>query len=157
MPTQWSSSTAAPSYDFGDVAGPVNAGSGHMNVGSGTQYVAGGDLHHGDIHEGDTYDIDVSNDYDPWDEMWQGTGLGRLLMVVGGLVAVLGFGIWMTLLFSAMTTDDPFNDSPFDKEILGLPALGVGFMLFAGGGVVAGIGSGMSKAARKRAERRGRR
>lgn len=152
LPAQRSTDDRRPAtYDFGDVGGPVNAGSGNLNAGSGSQYVAGRDVHHGD-----TYDIDVSNDYDPWDEVWQGSGPGRLLMVVGGIVALLGFGIWVTLLFSAMTTDDPFAETPFDKELLGIPALAVGFGLFAGGGVLAGIGSGMSKAARKRAERRRR-
>lgn len=36
------------SFRFGNVSGPVNAGSGNMNVGSGTQYNAGRDLHVGD-------------------------------------------------------------------------------------------------------------
>ena len=35
------------SFSFGNVTGPVNAGSGNMNVGSGAQNVAGRDLHIG--------------------------------------------------------------------------------------------------------------
>lgn len=31
-------------FKFGNVSGPVNAGSGNMNVGSGSQYVAGRDV-----------------------------------------------------------------------------------------------------------------
>ena len=34
-------------FSFGNVSGPVNAGSGNMNVGCGIQNVAGGDLHIG--------------------------------------------------------------------------------------------------------------
>jgi hypothetical protein len=36
-------------FKFGNVSGPVNAGSGNMNVGSGSQYVAGRDLSVGNI------------------------------------------------------------------------------------------------------------
>lgn len=137
-------------YDFGDVAGPVVAGMGNLYAG-GNQYVARGNIHHGDA-----FDIDVSNDYDPWDEVWQGKGLGRVLMVLGGLIALVGFGIWTALILSGFDAT-PTGPTPFDREVAGIPVAVIGFSMFGGGGVLAAIGSGMSKAARKRAEKRWRR
>jgi hypothetical protein len=147
IPAQRSGPTQV-SYDFGNVSGPVNAGSGNLNTGSGSQYVAGRDIHHGD-----KYAVEVNNDYDPWDEVWQGQGIGRWLLALGGVIALCGFGLWVSLMFSAFTADDPFTNTPFDKQIAGVPALGVGFALIVGGGVLSGIGNGMSKAARKRRPR----
>ena len=144
------SEPAPATYDFGDVAGPVVAGTGNLYAG-GNQYVA-----RGDIHQGHTFDIDVSDDYDPWDELWQGRGLGRVLMALGGLIALVGFGIWMALIFSGFGGTDPMGPTPFDREFAGIPVFIIGFGMFAGGGVLASIGSGMSKAARRRAERRRR-
>jgi hypothetical protein len=148
MPQQRHGEGPVTSYDFGDVQGPVNAGSGAMNVGSGQQYVAGRDFHYGN-----NYDVEVTNDYSPSDEMFSGTGPGRALMILGSIVALAGFGIWMALIFSAFGVDDPSAPTPFDRKIAGVPALAVGFGLFLLGGVMSGIGSGMSKAARKRAEK----
>src|SRR5215207_1476493 len=44
MPQEREGEGPVSSFDFGDVTGPVNAGSGAMNVGSGQQYVAGRDF-----------------------------------------------------------------------------------------------------------------
>lgn len=142
--------TSGTAYDFGDVGGPVVAGTGNLYAG-GDQYVAQGDIHHGDA-----FDIDVSNDYDPWDELWQGKGTGRVLMALGAVVALVGFGIWMALIFSGFGSTDPTGPTPFDRTFAGVPLFAIGFGLFVLGGVLAGIGNGMSKAARKRT-RKGRR
>ncbi len=152
MPARTHGEGPAASYDFGNVHGPVNAGSGSMNVGSGQQYVAGRDLHYGD-----KYDVEVTNDYDPSDEMFNGRGPGRVLAVFGSIVALVGFGIWMALIFSAFGTSDPSGPTPFDHRTAGIPTLVIGFALFAGGGILAGIGTGMSKASRKRADQASRR
>lgn len=134
-------------YDFGDVGGPVVAGEGNYYAG-GSQYVAQGNIHHGN-----SFDVDVANDYDPWDELWQGKGLGRFLMAIGGIVALIGFGIWMYVILS-FDISDPTGLTPFDRTIAGIPMAVIGFAMFAGGGVLAGIGGGMSKAARKHSKRK---
>lgn len=146
----------APSYGFGDVAGPVNAGSGALNVGGGWQYVAGGNIHHGD-----NYDVEISNDYDPWDEMFQGTGPGRVLMVLGGLLALAGFltvGAMIVLFIGEIPQAGPESvpQTPFTVTVGGIPVIALGFVAFLGGGILAGVGSGMSRAARKRTARRRR-
>ena len=88
---------------------------------------------------------------DPMDELFQGQGLGRLLMAVGLVVAIAGFALWMYLIFSGgASIDDPSASDPFQKEILGLPAAILGFGAFAGGGLMAGLGGSMSRAARQR-------
>jgi ABC-type uncharacterized transport system permease subunit len=116
----------------------------------GNQYIAQRDIHHGD-----NFDIDISNDYDPWDEVWQGKGLGRVLMVLGAIIALVGFGIFAALIFSGFGVTDPTGPTPFDREFAGIPVFAIGFAMFAGGGLLAGVGAGMSKAARKRRQRSG--
>jgi hypothetical protein len=138
---------ARATYDFGDVEGPVVAGNGNLYAG-GSQYIAQGNIHHGN-----SFDVDVANDYDPWDELWQGKGLGRLLMAVGGIVALIGFGIWMFVIFSSFGIG-PTSPTPFERTFAGIPMAALGFAMFAGGGVLAGLGGGMSKAARKHAQRK---
>jgi phage shock protein PspC (stress-responsive transcriptional regulator) len=102
----------------------------------------------------------VENDYDPWDELFRGRGVGRVLMVVGSLIALAGFGIVGYFIFVFAFGSD-INDfggagelsNPFQKKLLpGVPMVAAGFGLFAVGGVLAGIGATMSKAARKREE-----
>ncbi|MDP4500979.1 FHA domain-containing protein [Nonomuraea turcica] len=142
---------AAPpaSYGFGDVRGPVNAGSGVQYVG-GYHQSAGRDIY------GDNYDIQVNADYEPIDEVFQGRGFGRVLLILGMMIALAGFGIWGSFIFGFVTTNDFSN--PFEKELVpGIPMAPTGFGLFVAGGVLAGIGSSMSKAARKRAQERNRR
>lgn len=150
IPEQRHGEGPASSYDFGDVHGPVNAGSGSMNVGSGQQYVAGRDFHYGD-----TYDVDVSNDYDASDEMFQGKGPGRIIAVLGSVVALVGFVIWVSVIFSSFGITDP-SDTPFDDTFPGvpIPKLAIGGALFLLGGITSGIGTGMSKAARRREQAR---
>jgi hypothetical protein len=141
-------SSVAASYRFGDVGGPVNAGSGR-------QYIAGRDQHIGDrVHyDRRTYRTEA----DTADGLFEGRGFGRVLIVVGGLICLAGFAMFAYVIFSAMgaSIDDPIGQSPFAIEILpGVPMLPVGFGAFVVGGFVASIGSAMSRAARKRHERR---
>jgi hypothetical protein len=144
--------TAARHYDFGDVHGPVQTGDGQQYVAGRDQYVAGRDQYHDNS-------VRVDADYDPWDELFRGRGVGRVLMAVGGVIALIGFGMWMYLILSAFGSGiDDFGgpgqpSSPFDRELVpGVPLAAAGFGLFLLGGVLAGIGGGMSKAARKREE-----
>ena len=77
--------------------------------------------------------------------------------ILGGLLAVAGFGLVLYFFYVAFNSgiDDPVGQSPFGLELVpGVPVLAVGVGAFVAGGVLAGIGGGMSKAARKRAERR---
>jgi hypothetical protein len=69
---------------------------------------------------------------------------------------VVGFGIWMSVVFSGAGNLDPGGPSPFDAKIFGLSAPITGFAMFAGGGLVTQLGVSMSRAARRRQERRGR-
>ncbi|MGH3102123.1 MAG: FHA domain-containing protein, partial [Thermoleophilia bacterium] len=139
-------------YVFGDVHGPVQTGSGQQYVAGRDQYVAGRDQYHDNS-------VRVEGDYDPWDELFRGRGAGRVLMAVGGIIALVGFGMVMFFIFSAFGSSiDDFGgpgelSDPFKKELLpGVPMVAAGFGLFAVGGVLAGIGATMSKAARKREE-----
>jgi hypothetical protein len=112
---------------------------------------------YGDINQaGRDISIETRNEYrvtedNPLDEIFQGRGLGRLLVVVGLVIALSGFAGWMYLIFSGGASVGEMNPSnPFDKELLGLPAPMVAFGAFAAGGIIAGIGVSMSKAARER-------
>ena len=144
--------TAVRQYAFGDVHGPVQTGDGRQYVAGRDQYVAGRDQYNDNS-------VRVEGDYDPWDELFRGRGIGRVLMAVGGVVALVGFGLVMYFIFSAFGSGiDNFGGpgelgDPFGKELLpGVPLLAAGFGLFLAGGVLAGIGAGMSKAARRREE-----
>ncbi len=103
------------------------------------------------------YDVDILNRLepdDPMDELFKGRGVGRLLMAIGLLIALAGFGGWMYLILSGGATiagGRPVD--PFSIEVFGVPAAMVAFGSFLVGGVIASIGKGMSKAARERAER----
>jgi hypothetical protein len=66
-----------------------------------------------------------------------------------------GFALWMYLILSGFGSSG-LSENPFERSIAGVPVAVLGFGGFAGGGVLAGIGSGMAKAARKREEQRRR-
>jgi len=118
-----------------------------MNVGSGQQYIV-----RGDIHYGDTYDVEVSDSYSPSDEMFEGNGPGRVLAILGSVMALAGVAIWMAMIFSAFD-NGPDDPTPFDQRFAGIPVMVIGFGLFLSGGILSGIGAGMSKSSRKREER----
>ncbi|HSI81790.1 MAG TPA: hypothetical protein VK919_14190 [Solirubrobacterales bacterium] len=86
------------------------------------------------------------------DELFRGRGFGRLLMIVGLLVALAGFGGWMYIIFQGFELSDPAQN-PLDARVFGLPAPTVAFAAFFGGGVLASVGLGISGAARSRRER----
>lgn len=109
---------------------------------------------HGDVHVGDYYSHHSSHDYDPGDELVIGRGVGRLLAVIGLLVALAGFAGWMWLIFTGFDA----GGDPFSKELVpGLPLAPAAFLAFLGGGLLYGLGTSMSKAARKRLEQGQRR
>jgi hypothetical protein len=90
------------------------------------------------------YDID-----DPLEELFKGRGAGRLLMALGLIVALTGFGGWMYVIFSGFGSTDPMNN-PFDSKVLGFPGPALAFAAFAIGGILASIGHAMSRAGRAR-------
>jgi hypothetical protein len=128
--------SGGPQYLLNQVTAQVNAqafGSGSVRVGD------------------DYYTAYHSDDYDPSDELFSGRGPGRALAVLGLLVALAGFGGWVYVIFGFF---DENVDNPFSRELLpGLPLAPVAFAAFLVGGVLYGLGLGMSKAARKRFER----
>ena len=132
-------------FGFHDVHGPVNAGEGQQYVAGRDQFVAGRDMY------GDDHRVIVNADYDPGDEFFQGRGFGRLLMIAGILIALVGFALFASVIFEGASL--PPEDNAFVVvRTFGLPRVVVGFSMFAIGGVLAGIGQGLSKAARKRRE-----
>lgn len=85
----------------------------------------------------------------PMEELFRGRGAGRALLVIGLVLVVFGFAVWMSVIFSGFNGNGDMN--PFtDKQVLGMPAAPLGFGAFAVGGLIAGIGATMSKVARTR-------
>ena len=145
-PTESHSARQSQSYDFGDVHGPINTGQPINHEGN--QIVGKGSIYHGPVQHGDRFEIDASDN--GFQELFSGRGPGRAIMAIGLIMALVGFGIWMSVIFNAWSS----GTSPFDMKILGLSAPITGFAMFGIGGLLLAIGSGMSKAARQRYERR---
>ncbi len=162
-------------FNFGDVNGPVQAGSGRQQTPGrdgvwtevagdqsvrhrvGDDIVAGRDQHIGDRFGDVNLDLDLG-----LNEPFEGKGLGVVIMWVGLLATVVGFAIFASAVFAffgdvqaGFAGEDPFADGsvPFDTEVLGLPALPLGFGLAMCGGVLWALGRGRSMAARRRARR----
>lgn len=127
----------ARSYAFGGVDGPVHAG-------NGDQYLAGRDLYA-------DHSVQVSNDYDPSDDVFQGQGAGRFLAVLGYLVAVGGFFLFAYAIFSPFVSGGFGPGGPDPFELFNPPLAAAGFAGAILGGVMAAVGIGMSKTARRRA------
>lgn len=108
----------------------------------------------GDVHYrgGDNYDIRYGP-ADPMDGIADGRGVGRVIAALGMLVAFAGFAAFAWVIISAMTSFGPDTDlstNPFSRELLGVPAVALGFGGMAVGGVIASIGTTMARAARRR-------
>jgi hypothetical protein len=141
----------APPGPAGQVRG-FQTVSGAVHTGQGDQHLNGRDT-----FDQRSYHYPHSNDDDAWDEAFAGKGFGRVLTILGGLISLAGFGLLLYFFYVVFGSDlsDPTGRSPFAVELApGVPVVAVGFPGFIGGGIIAGIGSGMSKVARKRAERR---
>ena len=120
----------------------------HVNV----QAFDGGYAHYGDYYEGDSH----TNDYDPADELVAGQGIGRFVAIIGLMVTFAGFLGFGWVMYDAFRNGGP-GSSPLDLELLpGVPMLPVGFLAFLFGGIVYGLGTSASRAARKRQEQRTR-
>lgn len=86
----------------------------------------------------------------PMEEIFRGRGAGRFLLVLGIIIAICGFAVWMSLIFSVVNSTNGPGDNPFGKQVAGVPEAALGFGAFALGGLMAGIGATMSKVARER-------
>ncbi|MFJ9707721.1 hypothetical protein [Streptomyces sp. NPDC101234] len=127
-----------PATYLHDVHGPAN-------IGGGQQYVAGRDIHGNDNR------VIVDADYEPQDELFQGRGFGRLIMIAGSPIAITGFALSMSAIFQSANLP-PEENGFVALKIFGVPRFMLGFSAFAFGGLLAGTGQDLSKAARKRRE-----
>ena len=99
----------------------------------------------------------MANDYDPGNELVAGRGIGRFVAIIGLMVTLAGFLGVAAVIYDAFQNGSP-GSSPLDLEIVpGIPLLSVGFLAFLFGGIVYGLGTSTSKAARTRHEQRTRR
>jgi len=147
------------------------------NSSANDMYVAGRDQRFDQRHQhfgdqiGHLGDNRLEIDANPWDELFSGRGAGRPIAVVGALLMVGGFAmfgsvvlgflveIWSTI-GSARETGGSFTPpdiNPMNNTFAGIPLLVFGFATFFVGIVLMAVGTGMSRAARKRYESRGRR
>ncbi|OLF19018.1 hypothetical protein [Actinophytocola xanthii] len=106
------------------------------------------DLHYRD---GDYYDIQHSQG-DPFDDIASGRGVGRLITVVGLLIALAGFGGFMYVIFRGFTADEHMFD-PTSITVLEIPLMFVGFGAALVGGIIASAGGAMARASRRRHDR----
>lgn len=137
--------------------GQANLGRGNRNIGRdhidnrrnvhNQGMYAEGNLHY---RHGDYYHIDNGGEFDP---LASGRGVGRLITVIGSLIALAGFAGFGYVIFSGFSVRDASWD-PMTIQVAGLPLLAVGFGSFVLGGVIAGIGASMAKAARERYDRK---
>ncbi|GAA1758007.1 FHA domain-containing protein [Agromyces humatus] len=87
--------------------------------------------------------VKISADYEPTDELFNGEGPGRVIAILGGLIALGGFAWFASHIFGAMTATNTGGFGP-------PPTIGYAFAMFGIGAVLFAIGTGMSKARRKR-------
>ena len=85
---------------------------------------------------------DHRGDHDPTDQIFNGAGPGRVIAIIGALVVIGGFAWFMAHIFRLV---------PSDPNVIGPPpTIGFAFATFAFGAILLAIGTGMSKARRKR-------
>jgi pSer/pThr/pTyr-binding forkhead associated (FHA) protein len=120
----------------GNLTNSGNIAASDQNISYGHTYAAGRDQNW-------SQKVKVSNDYNPWDELFSGRGPGRAVAIVGALISLAGFGFWMWTIFT-LGADQQYDPQGFPPQAM------VAFFAFLGGGVLVAIGTGMSKASRKR-------
>ncbi|MFJ4845096.1 FHA domain-containing protein [Streptomyces sp. NPDC088733] len=162
---------AAPSVavDLGDVRGPAPRGRTRRYVSAHEQFLVGRDLYRDDPPEPaadgpEVPDAAYAGPYDDPDDdpdgavAAPGQGPGRALMVLGVLVALAGFVIWVSLILGLLggTGSAAVPPDPFAEHLWGAPKAPLGFAAFGGGAVLFGAGAALSKAARRRGREAGR-
>ncbi|WP_370962925.1 FHA domain-containing protein [Amycolatopsis sp. cg9] len=135
------------------------------DVSAGTINNAGRDIHHSYDHRQHHNYAFTTPEGEAITLLATGKGPGRVIMVLGFLMILTGFGIWASVIFRFIKAgSDSVSAGSFDApppllgpEVFdGVPLGAVGFALFGLGGVVVLIGMVMAKAARER-RRNGRR
>lgn len=112
------------------------------NVAHGTQYNASGD-------QVWKQKVKITADYEPTDELFNGEGPGRVIAIIGGLVALAGFAWFGAHIFgfiNGVSSAAAGGPAPTGFP----PTIGFAFATFGIGAVLLAIGTGMSKARRKR-------
>jgi hypothetical protein len=116
------------SYSFGEVGRSVNTG-------PGTQITA----------EGNQYIVSSVPDFNAWDELFQGRGIGRRLLALGLCVTTGGAAAFVLAVLSLMTSAG--SDQPVGGGS-GVSLAVAGFAVLLIGGMISSIGMGLSKSAR---------
>lgn len=122
----------------------------HHHIDNRGGHYVGRDHHDHRAYYQDEYHIDTGP-ADPFDSMFSGRGVGRLLSAVGLIIAFTGFGAWMWLIFQPMLSDGGQPRNPFSIELApGIPMAPVAFGAVLVGGIIASIGASMARAAQRR-------
>jgi hypothetical protein len=121
--------------------------------GNARNYQAGRDQNFiGEHHH--QYDVDVDVDLDPTGSkaLFEGRGPGRILLVVGLVVALASFAGWMSIIFGASTESGADGAQDFlGQQLPSGVRVGVAYFLgFGAGGVVSSIGAAMATAGARR-------
>jgi hypothetical protein len=114
----------------------AEAGSGDTYTSRRDQFIAAGDQTWNQF-------VHVRTDDDASDEIFEGRGPGRVIAIIGMVLVIGGFGWGAYTLFSTAAYQGP-GIPEFPVEF------GYAFGVFMLGGVLAAIGSGMSRARRRR-------
>ncbi|MFC9918356.1 FHA domain-containing protein [Agromyces binzhouensis] len=135
-------------YEVGEPGSPGAGGPRRAQPGSGDVYASTRDQFIAAGNQTWNQTIHVRADDDPSDEIFQGRGPGRVIAIIGMIVSLGGFGWAAFTLFSTAAYDGP-----------GIPEFpvqfGYAFGLFALGGLIASVGTGISRAQRRRQQERG--
>ncbi|CRK60591.1 hypothetical protein [Alloactinosynnema sp. L-07] len=106
-------------------------------------------------YEGDQFHVDTGQDMGIG--RGSGRGIGRLIAFIGMVIALAGFAAFAWTIFSfGASINDGGTPDLFNKEFNGLPVIPIAFGAFLAGGLIAGAGRSMSKAALRRHEQRER-
>lgn len=158
---------AAPpvTVDLGDTRGPAPRGRTRRYISAHEQFLVGRDLYRDDPPAPAAASADGPEE--PYDGPYAdpdgavlspGQGPGRALMVLGVLVALAGFAIWVSLILGLLggTGSAAVPPDPFAERLWGAPKAPLGFAAFGAGAVLFGAGAALSKAARRRGHEAGR-
>jgi pSer/pThr/pTyr-binding forkhead associated (FHA) protein len=104
------------------------------------QYVAGKDQYVANGNQTWKSKVNISAYEDPSDELFQGRGPGRVLAIVGALLAFGAIGWFFVTLAGSFGSGEPPSGS----------SIGLVFPFFLVGALLYGVGVGMSRASRKR-------
>jgi len=85
----------------------------------------------------------VVDDPDPFFEVASGRGASRVVVVIGLLIVLVGFAMWMSVILTGFGGDEPTASQGFPPQAI------AGFVLFGVGGIVTSLGTAWSRALRR--------